>query len=82
MPLSTDDGFMGSISSNGSTVQIELLLTRNSNNDNVNNEEWTQAPEALFLEDKIPKIYSMKPTGHKQIDIMSDTLEQKADGAL
>ena len=41
-----------------------------------------QAPEALFLEDKILKIYSMKPAGRKQIDIMSTTLEQIAAGAL
>ena len=46
VPLSTDEDFMGSISSNGSTVQVELLLTRNSNNDNINSENWTQAPEA------------------------------------
>ena len=73
---------MGGISSNGSTVQIELLLTRNNNNDNVNSEDWTQAPEALFLEDKILKIYSMKPTVRKQIDITSATLEQRAAGSL
>ena len=80
--LSPDEDFMGGISSNGSTIQIELLLKRNSNNDNVNNEEWTRAPEALFLEDKILKIHSMKPAGRKQIDIMSDTLEQIAAEAL
>ena len=59
---------------------MELLLTRNNNN--VNNEEWTQAHEALFLEDKIHKIYSMKSAGRKQIDIKSATLEQIAAGAL
>ena len=82
VPLSTDEDFMGGISSNGSTVQIELLLTRNSNNDNVNSENWTKAPEALFLEDKILKIYWMKPADRKQIDITSATLEQIAAGAL
>ena len=79
---STDEDFMGGISSNGSTVQIKLLLTRNSNNDNIASENWTQTPEALFLEDKILKIYSMKPVGRKQIDITSATLEQIAVGAL
>ena len=79
--LSTDEDFMGGISSNCSTVQFELLL-RNSNNSNINSENWTQAPEALFLEDKILKIYSMKPAGRKQINITSATLEQIAAGAL
>ena len=82
VPLSTDEDFMGGISSNGSTVQNELLLTRNSKNDYINNENWEQAPEALFLEDKILKIYSMKTAGRKQIDITSATLEQIAAGAL
>ena len=82
VPLSTDEEFMGDISSNGSTVQIELLLTRNSNNSNINSENWTQAPEPLFFEDKILKIYSMKPAGRKQIDITSATLEQITAGAL
>ena len=82
IPLSTDEDFMGGISSNGSTVQIELLLDRNSHNSNVNALNWSEAPEALFLEDKIMKIYSMKPAGRKQIDITSATLEQIAAGAL
>ena len=82
IPLSTDEDFMGGISSNGSTVQIELLLDRNSHNSLVNAIDWTEAPEALFLEDKIMKIYSMKPAGRKQIDITSATLEQIAAGAL
>ena len=73
--MSTDEDFMSGIFSKGSTVQIELLLTSNSNNDNVNNEEWTQAPEALFLDDKILKIYPMKPADRKKIDITSATLE-------
>ena len=82
IPLSTDEDFMGGISSNGSTVQIELLLDRNSHSSNINALNWTEAPEALFLEDKIMKIYSMKPAGRKQIDITSATLEQIAAGAL
>ena len=82
VPLSTDEDFMGGISSNGQTVQIELVGDRTSINPNVNAENWTQAPEAIFLEDKILKIYSMKPAGKKQIDITSATLEQIAAGAL
>ena len=73
---------MGGISSNGQTVQIELVGDRSSVNPNINNQTWTQAPEAIFLEDKILKIYSMKPAGKKQIDITSATLEQIAAGAL
>ena len=82
VPLSTDEDFMGGISSNGSTVQVELVGSRGSHNTNVNNENWTQAPEALFLEDRLLKIYSMKPAGRKQIDITSATLEQVSAGAL
>ena len=82
VPLSTDEDFMGGISSNGQTVQIELVGDRTSFNPNINAENWTQAPEAIFLEDKILKIYSMKPAGKKQIDITSATLEQIAAGAL
>ena len=82
IPLSTDEDFMGGISSNGSTVQIELHCERNSHNPNINAEDWTQAPEAIFLEDKLLKIYSMKPAGRKQIDITNATLEQIAAGAL
>ena len=82
VPLSTDEDFMGGISSNGSKVQIELLLRRNSNNDNINSGNWTQATEALFLEDKILKIYSMKSVGRKQMYITFATLGQIAAGAL
>ena len=82
VPLSTDEDFMGGISSNGQTVQIELLGDRISANPKINSENWTEAPEAIFLEDKILKIYSMKPAGRKQIDITNATLEQIAAGAL
>ena len=81
VPLSTDEDFMGGISSNGSTVQIELIGDRNSISPNINQENWTQPPEAIFLEDKLLKIYSMKPNGKKQIDITNATLEQIAAGA-
>ena len=82
VPLSTDEDFMGGISSNGQTVQIELLGDRTSFNNEINLHNWTQAPEAIFLEDKILKIYSIKPSGKKQIDITNATLEQIAAGAL
>ena len=61
VPLSTDEDFMGGISSNGQTVQIELVGDRTSEYPKVNSQYWTEAPEAIFLEDKILKIYSMKP---------------------
>ena len=73
---------MGGISSNGQTVQIELVGDRTSEYPNINSYNWTEAPEAIFLEDKILKIYSMKPAGRKQIDITNATLEQIAAGAL
>ena len=82
VPLSTDEDFMGGISSNGQTVQIELVGDRTSECANVNAHIWTEAPEAIFLEDKILKIYSMKPAGRKQVDITNATLEQIAAGAL
>ena len=81
VPLSTDEDFMGGISSNGSTVQIELIGDRNSVSQLINAKNWTQPPEAIFLEDKLLKIYSMKPQGKKQIDITNATLEQIAAGA-
>ena len=81
VPLSTDEDFMGGISSNGSTVQIELVGDRTSISNLINQENWTQPPEAIFLEDKLLKIYSMKPPGKKQIDITNATLEQIAAGA-
>ena len=82
VPLSTDEDFMGGISSNGQTVQIELVGDRTSDCAKVNSHNWTEAPEAIFLEDKILKIYSMKPAGRKQVDITNATLEQIAAGAL
>ena len=73
---------MGGISSNGSTVQIELIGERASDNNDINTVYWSEAPEALFLEDKLLKIYAMKPAGRKQIDITNATLEQIAAGSL
>ena len=76
VPLSTDEDFMGGISSNGSTIQIELVGTRDSLSSPINNYDWSVAPVALFLEDKILKIYSSKPPGKPQIQITNATLEQ------
>ena len=78
VPLSTDEDFMGGISSAGSTVQIELVGDRDSlvmaNKGAA--VAHTEAPVAIFLEDKLLKIYSMKPPGKPQIQITSATLDQ------
>ena len=67
---------MGGISSNGATVQIELIGDRDGICDTVNDENYTEAPVAVFLEDKLLKIYSMKPPGKPQIQITNATLDQ------
>lgn len=76
VPLSTDEDFMGGISSNGSTVQIELIGDRDSDFNSINIAELSEAPVAIFLEDKLLKIYSMKPPGKPQIQITNATLDQ------
>ena len=76
VPLSTDEDFMGGISSNGSTVQIELIGDRDSDSDTLNTCNLSEAPVAIFLEDKLLKIYSMKPPGKPQIQITNATLDQ------
>ena len=76
VPLSTDEDFMGGISSNGSTVQIELIGSRDSLCNDINTYNYTIAPVAISLEDKLLKIYSMKPPGKPQIQITNATLEQ------
>ena len=76
VPLSTDEDFMGGISSNGSTVQIELIGDRDSDSEETNQGNLTEAPVAIFLEDKLLKIYSMKPPGKPQIQITNATLDQ------
>ena len=78
VPLSTDEDFMGGISSNGSTVQIELIGDRDSDNEPLNQTSLNEAPVAIFLEDKLLKIYSMKPSGHSQIQVTNATLDQVA----
>ena len=76
VPLSTDEDFMGGISSNGSTVQIELIGDRDSRNLDSVTHDWPEVPVAIFLEDKILKIHSMKPPGQPQIQLTNATLEQ------
>lgn len=76
VPLSTDEDFMGGISSNGATVQIELIGDRDALSDSLNAVNHTEAPVAIFLEDKLLKIYSMKPPGKPQIQITNATLDQ------
>ena len=76
VPLSTDEDFMGGISSNGSTVQIELIGDRDSTSNAINTTDYTEAPVAVFLEDKLLKIYSMKPPGKPQVQITNATLDQ------
>ena len=76
VPLSTDEDFMGGISSNGSTVQIELIGDRDSYSDSINTANFAEAPVAIFLEDKLLKIYSMKPPGKPQVQITNATLDQ------
>ena len=76
VPLSTDEDFMGGISSNGSTVQIELIGDRDSDSPTLNATNLSEAPVAIFLEDKLLKIYSMKPPGKPQIQITNATLDQ------
>ena len=67
---------MGGISSNGSTVQIELIGDRDSYSDSINTANLIEAPVAIFLEDKLLKIYSMKPPGKPQVQITNATLDQ------
>jgi len=78
VPLSTDEDFMGGISSNGSTIQVELIGDRDSINEPFNQVSLDEAPVAIFLEDKLLKIYSMKPAGHSQIQVTNATLDQIA----
>ena len=76
VPLSTNEDFMGGISSNGSTVQIELIGDRDAIDPTHNDAMKTEAPIAIFLEDKLIKFYSMKPPGKPQIQFTNATLDQ------
>ena len=88
IPFSTDEDFMGGISS-GSTCQVELvgsrLNRRNANitldpagpqTDPVARYDWTLAPTGIFFEDAILKIRSVKPPGAPQVQITNATIEQ------
>ena len=88
IPFSTDEDFMGGISS-GSTCQVELvgsrLNRRNANiildpagpqTDPIARYDWTLAPTGIFFEDAILKIRSVKPPGAPQVQITNATIEQ------
>ena len=88
VPFSTDEDFMGGISS-GSTCQIELVGSRlNRRNANIDLDpagpqtdpiaryDWTLAPTGIYFEDAILKIRSVKPPGAPQVQITNATIEQ------
>ena len=74
IPFSNDEDFMGGINHPG-TAQIQIRLTR------ADNTNFAQPPTAIFLEDKILKIRSMKPPGESQIAITNASIEQIKAGA-
>jgi len=77
VPLSTNEDFMGGISSNGQTVQIELIGSRDALDPTVlNTIQYNEAPVAIFLQDDILKMYAMKPPGKPQISITHAELPQ------
>ena len=78
IPFSNDEDFMGGISTGG-TVQFELVGQR-LGNANIKGIDWSQTPTAIFLEDAILKIRSMKPNGSPQWDITNATIEQISAG--
>jgi len=71
-----DEDFQGGLSPDG-TVQIQFSYTRSSGT-----VDYAYAPTAIFLEDKIMKMFSMKPTGSPQISTTYATVEQIQLGAL
>jgi len=71
-----DEDFQGGLSPDG-TVQIQFSYTRSSGT-----VDYAYAPTAIFLEDKIMKMFSMKPTGSPQISVTYATVEQIQLGAL
>ena len=87
IPFSTDEDFMGGISS-GSTCQVELtgqrLNKRNAllklhpseSRDPHARFDWTLPPTGIYFEDAILKIRSVKPPGAPQVQITNATIEQ------
>ena len=73
IPFADGCDFQGGISTNG-TIQIQLKGNRVKNGQN-ENVEYTQ-PVALFTEDAILKIRTIKPPGTAQISITEASIEQ------
>ena len=73
IPFADGCDFQGGISTNG-TIQIQLKGNRVNNGGN-KNVEYTQ-PVALFTEDAILKIRTIKPPGTAQISITEASIEQ------
>jgi hypothetical protein len=78
IPFTNDEDFMGGIHNLG-TAQIQIQLTKAQS---ANAPYFKHAPVAIFLEDCILKIRSMKPPGTPQITITHATIEQIQMGAL
>ena len=81
VPLADSEDFMGGISTSG-TVQVQLIGQRLSNG-GIQAVEFNN-PVALFTEDAILKIRSMKPPGAPQISFTHASIEQvlAASGAV
>ena len=73
IPFADGSDFQGGISTNG-TIQIQLKGNRVNNGGN-KNVEYTH-PVALFTEDAILKIRTIKPPGTPQISITEASIEQ------
>ena len=73
VPLADSEDFMGGISTAG-TVQIQIVGERLSTG-GINGQEFGN-PVAIFTEDAILKIRSMKPPGTPQICFTTATIEQ------
>lgn len=73
IPLADSEDFMGGISTAG-TVQVQLIGNRLNTGGNENTDYGN--PVAIFTEDAILKIRSMKPPGTPQISITHASIEQ------
>lgn len=77
IPFCDDDTFQAGIHTGG-TVQVELTGKRSDKCYNL----YAQAPTALYVEDCILKLRSVKPTGEPQISITHATPEQLLASAV
>ena len=73
IPFADGSDFQGGISTNG-TIQIQLKGARVAHGGNENVEYLR--PEAIFTEDAILKIRTVKPPGTPQISITNASIEQ------